>query len=550
MKRICKLTVLFTILSLLFLPPLFAQKSSLTDLTILHVNDTHGHILPYVDKSVNKKIPVGGSAYLAKMINDERSKNPDGTLLLSAGDMFQGTPVSNVFKGKSVIDIMNYLKFDAMTLGNHEFDWGLDTLDNLRTSATFPFLSANVVDISGHPLRGIKPYVILSRKNRKIALIGVTVPAPSIITPDLVKRVTFLRPEDVLPGLIKKVKDEGADIVIVLSHLGIDADRELAQRIGGINIIVGGHSHTAIKTPVVVGNTIITQAGCYGLYLGVLKLKVEKGGGEIAFPHETYTLKNVRAGPEHLYDENVARIVQVYYDRIKDEFGKIVGETAVNLVRNSSRESNIGNLICDVMRMETDTDVAFINSGAIRTNIRKGKITLEQVFTLLPFDNSMVTLELTGRQILDILEHSAKGEHGILQVSGMKVQYDLSEPVGSRIKKVLIGNTLLNTRGTYRVTTVDFLVKGGDGYSTFKEGKNVTYGMSLRDLFVSYLRKHSPVSPHVGNRILINTSYYLLPLSHFHRALVFPGIEWFPTPARHRIVETAFHPPRLNSCRN
>ena len=102
MKRICKLTVLFTILALLFLPPLFAQKSSLTDLTILHVNDTHGHILPYVDKSVNKKIPVGGSAYLAKMINDERSKNPDGTLLLSAGDMFQGTPVSNVFKGKSV----------------------------------------------------------------------------------------------------------------------------------------------------------------------------------------------------------------------------------------------------------------------------------------------------------------------------------------------------------------------------------------------------------------------------------------------------------------
>lgn len=157
--------ILTLALSLIFLPssPVSALQSEI-NLTILHVNDTHGHIIPYLDKSVDPEQQVGGAEYLAKMIERERAANPDGTILLSAGDMFQGTPVSNLFHGKPVIEIMNYLRYDAMALGNHEFDWGQNVLQSIISSASFPVVSANIFERGGKSIRRLKPYVILKGK--------------------------------------------------------------------------------------------------------------------------------------------------------------------------------------------------------------------------------------------------------------------------------------------------------------------------------------------------------------------------------------------------
>jgi 2',3'-cyclic-nucleotide 2'-phosphodiesterase (5'-nucleotidase family) len=448
---------------------------------------------------------VSGAPYLAKMIKEERSQNPDGTLLLSAGDMFQGTPVSNLFKGQPVIDVMNYLKFDAMTVGNHEFDWGMDTFKHLVVSSGFPYLSANIKDNRGRSLPDVKPYIVVTRKNLKIAIIGVTTPEVLFITkPGHLKKVVVYRPEDILPQLINKMRDEGADVIIVLSHLGVDADKELAQRVSGIHVIVGGHSHTALGTPIIVGDTIIVQAGYNGLFLGVLKLRIDPQTGKVTQHTEERELKEVLAGEDRSYDKEAEKIVDAYNSRIQKEYGRVVGETSVDLVRYHQRESNIGNLVCDAMKNAINADIAFLNSGAIRTNISQGKITLEQVFTLLPFDNYLVTMKLTGKQILKILEQDARMEHGILQVSGINIQYDLSEPVGSRVKEVNIGMASLDPNETYTVTTVDFLAVGGDKFSTFKEGRNIVYGKALRDIFVSYLKKHSPVFPMIEGRIIIN----------------------------------------------
>jgi 2',3'-cyclic-nucleotide 2'-phosphodiesterase (5'-nucleotidase family) len=460
------------------------------------------------------------------MIQAERSKNPAGTLLLSAGDMFQGTPVSNLFKGRSVTDVMNYLKFDAMAIGNHEFDWGMDVLQHLTASSRFPYLSANIKDERGRYLPGVKPYIIVERKNVKIAVIGITTSeVPRITIPGRFKHMTVDRPEDILPRFIKKAKDEGAVIIIVLSHLGLDADKDLAQRIPGIHVIVGGHRHTVLETPVVVGNTIIVQAGAYGLYLGVLKLKIDPDTGRIIGHTEEKELEKVMAGKDRPYDKEMARIIHAYYGRIQKEYSRVVGETSVALVRYHQRESNIGNFICDTMRKKTGTDIAFINSGAIRNNIPKGRITLEQVFTLLPFDNILVTMKLTGKQILEILEQNAKLKHGILQVSGMEISYDLSEPVSSRVREVHIGRRSLDPKKMYTVTTIDFLAAGGDTFSPFKEGKNIMYGTALRDVFVSYLEKHSPISPRIEGRIIINTPLNSL---NFHdEGIAFPCISLF-----------------------
>ena len=502
MKRILNLLIIFILIFLLS-STLYSQVPSI-DLTILHINDFHGRLLPYTVKSISEKIPVSGVAYLAQMINEERSKNPEGTILLSAGDMFQGTPQSNIFRGEPVVEIMNYLKFDAMAVGNHEFDWGQEVLQKLSSISNFPYLSANIVDKDGKYLPYLKPYVIIERKGIKIAIIGLTTPETAYITkPDYVKDLKFLDPVEILPNIIDDVRNKGANLVVVLSHLGFDADKELAEKVSGIDVIVGGHSHTVVTNPVVVRGVIITQAGYNGIYLGVLEIKIQPETNIILGYTRENELKTVFAGPENKFDEKVAQIVDKYNSQLKEEFAKVVGETLVDLVRNYNEESNVGNVICDAMREAVSADIAFQNSGGIRTDIQKGPITMELVYTLLPFDNVLVTMDLTGKQILQLLEQSATLQKGILQQSGLKVKYDMTKPVGQRVVEVFVGDKPLELDKVYKVVTNDFLAAGGDNFVTFKEGKNLVYGDMLRDVFIEYLKKHSPISPKVEGRSII-----------------------------------------------
>jgi len=502
MKRILNLLIIFILIFLLS-STLYSQVPSI-DLTILHINDFHGRLLPYTVKSISEKIPVSGVAYLAQMINEERSKNPEGTILLSAGDMFQGTPQSNIFRGEPVVEIMNYLKFDAMAVGNHEFDWGQEVLQKLSSISNFPYLSANIVDKDGKYLPYLKPYVIIERKGLKIAIIGLTTPETAYITkPDYVKDLKFLDPVEILPNIIDDVRNKGANLVVVLSHLGFDADKELVEKVSGIDVIVGGHSHTVVTNPVVVRGVIITQAGYNGIYLGVLEIKIQPETNIILGYTRENELKTVFAGPENKFDEKVAQIVDKYNSQLKEEFAKVVGETLVDLVRNYNEESNVGNVICDAMREAVSADIAFQNSGGIRTDIQKGPITMELVYTLLPFDNVLVTMDLTGKQILQLLEQSATLQKGILQQSGLKVKYDMTKPVGQRVVEVFVGEKPLELDKVYKVVTNDFLAAGGDNFVTFKEGKNLVYGDMLRDVFIEYLKKHSPISPKVEGRSII-----------------------------------------------
>jgi len=502
MRKVWKLS--FWVFGLLLLAaPVCCSELSTVQITILHINDLHGHLLPYDDKSISETRPVGGSARIARMIEDERSRNPDGSVLLAAGDMFQGTPISNVFRGQSVIAVMNYLKFDAMAIGNHEFDWGLDILEQLAAAAAFPFLSTNIQDRQGRALPLIKPYVTLTRGSLKLAVIGVTTPDTAFITkPDYVSGLTFRGPSQILPELIREVRANGADLVVVLSHLGLDADRETAENVSGIDVIVGGHSHTAVTHPLRVKETIIVQAGAYGAYLGVLQVKIDPSTHKIVDYTRENELKTVFADPGDPVDENVARIVNRFDDQIRTEFARVVGETTVDLARSNHEESNVGDLVCDALREASGADIAFENGGGMRADIPKGRITLEQVYTLLPFDNVLVIMDLTGEQIRQILEQNANSEHAILQISGMTVQYDLTRPVGSRITDVRVANEALEPRKSYRVAANDFLAAGGDQYATFKDGKNIVYGGSLRDIFAAYLTKYSPVHPKLEKRIV------------------------------------------------
>lgn len=498
--RTSVLTFFFFLCSLLLFA--YGQGYAAVHLTVLHVNDVHGHLLPYTDKTISETVPVSGAAYLAKMIENERAGNPDGTLLLSAGDMFQGTPLSNLFHGQPVIEIMNYLQFDAMAVGNHEFDWGTDVLRKLRSSANFPFVSSNVADTQGNSLEGVKPYVLLTRKDLKIAVIGLTtLDTPYSTKPSNVSDLTFADPVKILPGIIKEAKEQGARLVLVLSHMGLDADKSLAEKVSGIDVIVGGHSHTAVKDTVRVHETIIVQAGSYGIYLGVLQLDFDPSTGKITEHTEVNELKTVFAGPDNPFDAKAVGIIATYNDRIKAELEIVVGEASVDLVRQSKEESNIGNLIADAMLEVTKADVAFQNGGGIRADLSAGKISMEDVFTLLPFDNSLIVMDLTGSHILQILKENITSDKKILQVSGLSVRYDLNAPANAGLVEAGIAGKPIDPLKIYRVATNDFLAAGGDHFAVFTEGTNVVYDDTVRDAFVAYLRKHSPVSPKIENRI-------------------------------------------------
>lgn len=491
------------VLLVLALAPFAAASGGppVRELTVLHVNDFHGRLVPFLEKSLDSATAIGGAAYLAEMIRRERDAGPQSTLLLSAGDMFQGMAISNVFKGRPVIEFMNAVGFEAMAVGNHEFDWGRDTLNNLIASAAFPFLAANVTDTDGTPLRGTRPYILLDKSGVKVAVIGITtVETPYSTNPTNVAGLVFRKPEKVLPGLIRKVRRQGAKLVIVLSHQGLDADKRLAGCVRGIDVIVGGHSHTAVTVPVKVRNTIIVQAGSYGMYLGVLRLKIDPATGRVLHAVGDDELRLVSAGPEDAYDRTVAASVNHYGELIRKEFSVVVGRTLTDLERSPDRESNVGDLIADAMRESTGVAVAFHNSGGIRANIPKGDIRVEQIYAVLPFDNALTVMDLTGRQIREILEFSAGSRKDVLQVSGLRVVYDSSRPAGSRAVRVTVGESPLDDLKTYRIVTNDFLAAGGDRFETFKHGKNIIFGDNLRDVLVEYLKKHSPVAPAVQDR--------------------------------------------------
>ncbi|MGA2401132.1 MAG: bifunctional UDP-sugar hydrolase/5'-nucleotidase [Syntrophobacteraceae bacterium] len=495
--------ILALAVSLILLPslPALARQAEI-NLTILHVNDTHGHIIPSPDKSVDSGRPVGGAEYLAKMVERERAANPRGTILLSAGDMFQGTPVSNLFHGKPVIEIMNYLHYDAMALGNHEFDWGQDVLQSIISSASFPVVSANVFERGHRRIRGVRPYVMLKRKGLRIAVIGMTTPDTYYTSKaGNLTGLTFVPPEKVLPAIIRRVRAQGASIIIALTHDGLDSDRELARKVKGIDIIVGGHSHTVIMDPVIESGTVIVQAGSNGVYLGVLNITFDRGKKKILSYTRKDELRLVSPASGAQLDPNVAGIVDKYEAQVQTEFSKVIGTAAADLTRDSTGESDLGDVVTDAMREASDAQIAFQNGGGIRADIPKGPITLEAVFTALPFEDDLVSMDLTGEQIMELLEKSVLSEN-MLQVSGMQIVYDLSKPAGEKAVSVKVAGKPVEPRTTYKVVTNDFLASGGNQFNIFKKGRNISVGPPQRDAVADYIRKNSPINVRVRNRII------------------------------------------------
>jgi 5'-nucleotidase/UDP-sugar diphosphatase len=508
MKR--HLLFLLSAFSLIFLTA--SAQAGQSVIRILHINDFHGFAEPY--RPYGSDEMLGGISFLAAEAERLRKEKP--TLLLAAGDMIQGANWTNMFLGESVIELMNEMRFDAMALGNHEFDFGTAVLEKRISEARFPVLGANV-----DGLDMVKPYTILEISGVKIAVIGVvTEDAPASTHPKNVAGLKFEPPTDVIRKYMEVLRDK-ADIIIVLSHIGLSADRELARKVPGLAAIVGGHSHTKVLTPVMVGDTAIVQAWEHGKALGVLDLTLEdrrivKSDGRLVEIRQKEGKSNVA----------VNAIVEKYMKKVDAVLDETIGEALADLDGESVRqqETDLGDLIADIIKNTAHADAAIIGGGSIRTSIKKGEIKIKHVYAVSPFNNYVVAVRLTGRQIREALENGVSAIDDSAgrfpQVSGLSFVYNRSAPVGSRVKEVMINRHKTDPDKEYIVATDDFLAAGGDGYKVFGEavraskdysdvggmmkGDKLAYSNSgkwVRDVIIDYIKDRKKIPSVVEGRI-------------------------------------------------
>ncbi len=483
------------VLQLLWLPAVVPEPQYLT---IIHFNDFHGQLLPLEQDGKS----VGGLARVATMVDETRDWNDPHnvpTLLLNAGDVLQGTPLSTVFHGKPDFICLNLMDLDAMVIGNHEFDFGQENLLELMKLAQFPVISANIrYQATGHWLA--LPLVKCTLGSQEAIIFALTTPDTATESdPKKVRGLQFLDPIATARGIVEDYRGK-VKFFIALTHLGKEADIKLAQAVPEIDLIIGGHSHDALQPPLTVGNTLICQAGSQGLYLGQVDMVVDDG----QIIKWRGFLRPVDAG--YALRPDVQEVIDLYDQTIQKEIKQVIAQAkvALNGEREAVRsgETNLGNLLADIAREFTQTDVALLNGGGIRANISQGPITIEDVMRVLPFGNKLAKVDLTGRQLRAVLEFDAalvRPHGGFLQVSGLNLIID-----GQTLSEVTVAGQPLDPDQTYSVTTNEFLLSGGNGYTMLADGQNACLlGSTISAIVIDALRLQGEVSAELEGRIAI-----------------------------------------------
>ncbi len=475
-------------------------SGSTVELAILSINDFHGAL---TEAGRNP-----GIAKLGTYIMEEKRRNPEGTLVLSAGDMFQGSPESNMLHGKTVVEAMNEIGFDAMVVGNHEFDWGVETLKRQIAQSGFPYLGANVLDKrTRKPVKFLKPYVILKKNGIRVAVIGIATPETAYKSaPKVVGDFIFADPAKTVRELVPALRKK-AEVIVVLSHLGCEADEktgeirgeaaDFARAVQGVDLIITGHSHQRIVGK--VNEIPLVQAGEYGRTVGKANFTYSAAAKGITF---SITSLTDLPTPGLLANPRLAELLEQAQGEIAPLKNTVLGRTPWELSHDRSRLSLLGQWSADVMRTAVKADIAFLNGGGLRTSIQAGEITVGKMYEVMPFDNTLYVIELNGKQVMDVLQHGIKNHKvGMLQFSGLRVHYDAAMPAGERITATMADGTPLVLDRLYKVVTNDFMAAGGDEYNTFKEGKNgFDTHIPLREELMKALKKQQLLRYEGDNR--------------------------------------------------
>ncbi|MGQ0565651.1 MAG: bifunctional metallophosphatase/5'-nucleotidase [Gemmobacter sp.] len=497
-------------------------------LTILHTNDFHDRYEPITGfdntcsaEDNGKGECFGGSARLVTALADARARNPN-SILLDGGDQFQGTLFYTQYKGTMTAEFMNKLGYDAMTVGNHEFDDGPAVLAAFVAAVKFPILMSNA-DISGEPVLAgrIAKSTVIEKDGQKIGLIGLTPqdtdelasPGPNVI---------FTDPVGAVQGEVDALTAAGINKIIVLSHSGYGVDQAVAAGTTGVDVIVGGHSNTYLSNtseesegpyPTMVGTTAIVSAYAYGKFLGELNVVFNDEGGIVSAAGEPLIM-DAKVTEDAA---TVARIAELAapLEEIKN---RVVAESAGELdgSRDNCRaiECAMGNIIAEAMLDRVrgqGVTIALQNGGGVRASIDAGPVTMGEVLTVLPFQNTLSTFQTDGATIVAALENGVsqveEGAGRFLQVAGLQYTFDPAQPAGARVSDVmvLVGGDAwapIDPATTYSVVTNNYVRTGGDGFKMFADAANAyDFGPDLADVTADYMAKVGPVSPMLDGRI-------------------------------------------------
>ena len=460
----------------------------------------------------------GGFAAQAALINKIRSdvaKKKGITLVLSAGDVNTGTPESDLLSAEPDFKAMNEIRYDAMVLGNHEFDGGIPKLVKQREWVTFPILSANVHNAVLSQKKLNDPFVILEREGIKIGILGLTTDTlKKVVLRNVAESLEVENPAEVAKTQVPAMKQAGAELLIILSHVGISEsgsrserviandEVKIAKEVPEIPLIVGGHSHTLLPDGKKVGETLLVQAGEKGEYLGRVDLIWDRDSKKVVESKASV----IPVLPTDGEEMNLKKSLNKYRARVSRLLDEVLGTTENELdgERENIRhqETNFGNFICDVIRKITKSDVAIFNGGGIRASIPRGKIKLRDIYRALPFRNTLTTAVITGKQLKEALQTGLKFQHNtgsFLQVSGIEYKAKDGMLTFVRVQGAVVAET-----AEYKIVSNNFLFGGGDYLDVLTETKDIQdTGTPVEELLAKYIRAHPVVYAKTEKRIVL-----------------------------------------------
>ncbi|WP_134685020.1 bifunctional metallophosphatase/5'-nucleotidase [Brevibacillus migulae] len=487
---------------------------------LLGINDLHGQL--NVTRKVNDK-NVGRADYLAAYLKQREAENKN-TLLVHAGDAVGASaPVSALLQDEPTIEFLNKLGFDVGTVGNHEFDEGVEEMLRLIdggkhpstgdfAGASFPYVAANLVykDTGKNVLPS---YVVQKVNGMPIGFIGVVLSdTPTIVVPSGVAKVNFTEEAEAINKAVAELKQQGVKAIVVLAHNpasskadGTDANGELvdiANKVDDeVDVIFGGHNHALLNAT--VDGKLLVQSYSYGTAFSDVDLEIDPRTKDIVSKKAeivTTFQDGVKPDPE------IEQLIKKYEDKIAPIVNEVIGTASdkITATQNESGESALGNLIADAQRAQMNTDIALMNPGGIRADIEAGEVTWGELYTVQPFNNDLVKMTLTGEQIRQALNQQwGADKTRFLQISGLKYKWDSAKPVGSRVDEITLADgSPIDPKASYTVTVNIFLADGGDNFTVFKEGTDREVGPVDLDALVNYVKKsEQPFTAKIEGRI-------------------------------------------------
>ena len=469
-------------------------------LTILHTNDLHANFIPHEATWIRTtpKPMAGGFNELSIAIDSIRHTN-NATLLLDAGDVMTGNPVTEYAYhgalGGALFEMMNMIGYEAWCFGNHDFDLGQKNLLQLSKIAQFPTLSANVVnDDNGYPLNN-KPYTIIQKNGLTIGIIGImSQQLYGLVNQTNLVGIKVLSPAATAQKFIDELLPK-TDLIIALTHEGVEDDSLLATKVTGLNVIVGGHSHTRLKAPKLVNGVIIVQAGTAAEYLGVLNLSVENKK-VVSYNGSLLSLWYNGSRPK----TTLSTFIDSVQRGIELDYSQDIGTLKEDWVRNDNGESGIGNFISDAQREAAHADVGFMNDFGIRKNLSAGPISKRDVFEVLPFRNILTTFTLTGAElktiVLNYIEQDLK-----IQTSGIRCEWKRNAEGKVEILKLEINGRPFDEKGSYTGAASDYFVGEAKHYLGMEILHPIYLQRTVFEAIEKKVRDEKVVDSKVENRI-------------------------------------------------